>query len=141
MNELAEVLARPKSGDGSCSADVELFVAGILAISEIHPDPQLAPGAIAADPEGDYPVAFAQTVDGVDVLVSGDPHLTDLRDSRPPVFAPRGERNGSPGASAWVRLRSTDYCGADQHERHFPSSGPRAPTGSTPPSRTSKNGS
>jgi len=50
-------------------------------------DPQAQPGA-TPDPGDDYLVALAQAGDA-DFIVSGDTHLTQLSDPRPPVLTPR----------------------------------------------------
>jgi putative PIN family toxin of toxin-antitoxin system len=89
IDELAEVLRRKKFRRWLSIDEAAIFVAGIRAISDLHPDPDpLAAGARTADPDDDYLVALAQSVNDVIALVSGDPHLTELSDLQPPVLTP-----------------------------------------------------
>lgn len=88
IDELAEVLAREKFRRWITVDEVARFVAGIRAISDVHPDPDLTGDVRTADPDDDYLVALAQAVEGVIALVSGDPHLTELSDLDPPVMTP-----------------------------------------------------
>jgi predicted nucleic acid-binding protein len=51
------------------------------------PDPEdIAPG-LTSDPKDDYLVALARSA-AAHFLVSGDPHLTQLLNPRPPVLTP-----------------------------------------------------
>lgn len=87
IDELSEVLARRKFRRWLAVEDARRFVVTVRVIADLQPDP---PGVIVttADPDDDYLVALAQAVEGVVALVSGDPHLTDLVDLRPPVMTP-----------------------------------------------------
>ena len=56
---------------------------GLLVVG----DPPALPG-VSPDPGDDYLVALARAC-AADVLVSGDHHLVDLPDPRPPGVTPR----------------------------------------------------
>lgn len=87
LSELSAVLARPKLRRYVTPAEAERIVASLQAEALIVPDPALEPG-LTADPRDDYLVALARAA-GVTALVSGDRHLTELDDPRPPVWTPR----------------------------------------------------
>lgn len=87
LDEMSEVLRRDKFRRWLTLDEADRFVTGIRAISDVHQDPEPAAQPMTADPDDDYLVALAQATD-VTALVSGDPHLTDLVDLRPPVLTP-----------------------------------------------------
>jgi putative PIN family toxin of toxin-antitoxin system len=87
LSELSAVLARPKLRRYVTPAEAERIVASLQAEALIVPDPAPEPG-LTADPRDDYLVALARAA-GVTALVSGDRHLTELDDPRPPVWTPR----------------------------------------------------
>lgn len=87
ISELATVLARPKfatqAGEGRTSA----YIAALAAGSVLIEDPTQQP-AVTQDPGDDYLFALAHA-GRADFIISGDKHLTELRDSDPPVLTPR----------------------------------------------------
>jgi putative PIN family toxin of toxin-antitoxin system len=88
VEELAEVLARRKFRRWLTVEDAKRFVAAVSVIAELNPDPPPSATVSTADPDDDYLVGLAQAVEHVAVLVSGDPHLTELVDLQPPVMTP-----------------------------------------------------
>ncbi len=87
MDELAEVLARRKFRRWFTADDARRFGDALRAIVELAPDPSQVT-VHTADPDDDYLMALAQSVEGVQALISGDPHLTDMTDVVPPVMTP-----------------------------------------------------
>lgn len=87
LDELADVLARPKFRRFISAAVAREFIDGLsddaLTIDDPPPLPGVSPG-----PDDDYLVALARTADA-DHLVSGDRHLLDLDAPDPPVLTPR----------------------------------------------------
>ena len=88
LAELEYVLRRDKKLQRRFSAeDVAIYLRRLRRIAQVLPDaPQPWP-EVTRDPKDDYLVALAKSV-GVDALVSGDPHLTELVDLVPPVMRP-----------------------------------------------------
>lgn len=66
---------------------IQDFIAGFVGISEVVADPP-STATHTPDPDDDYLVALALAA-RVDVLVSGDRHLTDLAGSSVLVQTPR----------------------------------------------------
>ncbi len=87
VQELEDVLARPKFRGVLGQETTDRFLTRLLSISEWAQDPKGAPAALTRDPDDDYLLALAQA-SNVDVLVSGDRHLTDLTDTQPPIETP-----------------------------------------------------
>lgn len=87
LDELADVLARPKFRRCITTATAVSFVDGLAADAIIVTDP-LEPPSVSPDPDDDYLFALARAA-GADYLVSGDRHLLDLTDPDPPVRTPR----------------------------------------------------
>ena len=67
--------------------ETNMFVADLGAIAELAPDAPPPWPAVTRDPKDDYLVALAQSA-GVDALISGDVHLTELTNLAPPVVRP-----------------------------------------------------
>lgn len=88
LEELDEVLARPKLRAYVTLAEAAAYVALLRVGATLVPDPPRAAEALTPDPDDDYLVALARGVDA-DYLVSGDAHLLHLRDPQPPVLTPR----------------------------------------------------
>jgi putative PIN family toxin of toxin-antitoxin system len=88
LGELEAVLARPKFRSYVTHAEADAFVATLRREAELVDDPAPTPG-VTPDPKDDYLVAVARAA-RASFLVSGDPHLTGLRDASPPVLTPRG---------------------------------------------------
>ena len=87
IDELADVLARPKFRRFITGAVATEFIDGLVTDAVIVADPPELPG-VSPDPDDDYLVALARAA-GADYLVSGDGHLLDLTDPDPPALSPR----------------------------------------------------
>jgi putative PIN family toxin of toxin-antitoxin system len=87
LDELADVLARPKFHRFITAALVSEFIDGLATDAVIVADPAELPG-VSPDPDDDYLVALARAA-AADCLVSGDRHLLGLTDPCPPVLGPR----------------------------------------------------
>lgn len=87
LEELREVLRREKFRRYVTHEEVDAFL-GLLRAEGIHvDDPEPGPEGFSADPADECLIALARSVP-CDALVSGDAHLTTLRD-RIPVLTPR----------------------------------------------------
>lgn len=86
LRELSRVLAYSKIRARVSAADASDFVALLRSQATLIPDPKVVE-RICADPDDDYIIAFARAGEA-NVIVSGDHHLTDLVDLRPPVRNP-----------------------------------------------------
>jgi uncharacterized protein len=87
LAEMENVLTRPKFQDSIDSVHVDALLAGLIEDAVLVDDPSRQPG-LTPDLGDDYLVALAQKADA-QYLVSGDVHLTELKDPRPPVLTPR----------------------------------------------------
>jgi putative PIN family toxin of toxin-antitoxin system len=87
LAELGDVLARPKFRRWLTESD-GLEFAAVLAQSATVVGDQPILAALSPDPDDDYLIALARTA-GVDYLVTGDRHLTELVDPSPPILTPR----------------------------------------------------
>jgi uncharacterized protein len=87
LEELTDVLARPKFRRYISAALVAELIEGFSQDAVILNDPPEPPG-ISPDPDDDYLIALAQAA-GADYIVSGDRDLLDLTDPQPPVLTPR----------------------------------------------------
>jgi putative PIN family toxin of toxin-antitoxin system len=87
LAELERVLLRPKFRPYVTVQEVRAYVALLQRLSSVELDPEVTAG-LTADPGDDYLVALARAA-GAHVLISGDPHLTELKQARPPVLTPR----------------------------------------------------
>lgn len=76
LDELSEVLRRPKFREVASRAEVTELVEVIRRGAISHPNPRFKIG-LTRDPDDDYLVALAQN-SNVDYLVSGDKDLTTL---------------------------------------------------------------
>lgn len=86
LDELSDVLARPKFRRWLTDDDATVFVGSIRILADVRPDPASAP-SITRDPNDDYIVALSRAIDA-EAIISGDPHLTELIDLDPPVWTP-----------------------------------------------------
>ena len=87
LEELRDVLDRPRLRRWVSSATAASFVDGLAKDTEVIDDPPAQPG-LSPDPDDDYLIALARAAQA-DHLVSGDRHLLDLADPDPPVLTPR----------------------------------------------------
>jgi uncharacterized protein len=87
VEELERVLARPKFEKYLTPAEAAAYVSMLVEEGVMVTDPAPQPG-LTPDPGDDYLVALARAA-GAAVLVSGDPHLTELERPEPPVLTPR----------------------------------------------------
>ena len=87
LAELERVLLRPKFRTYVTVPEVRGYLGVLYRLSSIEADPQITVG-LTPDPGDDYLVALARSA-GVHFLVSGDSHLTGLKQPQPPVLTPR----------------------------------------------------
>lgn len=87
LGELRDVFTRSKLRNLVDPEAAAEYVSGLEEGALALPDPKVE-RPVAPDPDDDYLVALASTGDA-DYLVSGDRHLTDLADLKPPVLTPR----------------------------------------------------
>jgi putative PIN family toxin of toxin-antitoxin system len=87
LSELETVMRRSKFRSKLTEEAIQDFIAGLVGISEVVADPP-STATHTPDPDDDYLVALALAA-RVDVLVSGDRHLTDLAGSSVLVQTPR----------------------------------------------------
>jgi putative PIN family toxin of toxin-antitoxin system len=87
LAELERVLRRPKFKGSIPVVQIDALLSALAEEGVLAADPEAQLG-MTPDPGDDYLVALARAVDA-DCIVSGDPHLTQLSNSRPPVLRPR----------------------------------------------------
>jgi putative PIN family toxin of toxin-antitoxin system len=85
--ELERVLRRRKFKTSIPAVQVDALLSALAEEGVSATDPEVRPAA-TPDPGDDYLVALARAIDA-DCIVSGDTHLTQLSDPRPPVLTPR----------------------------------------------------
>jgi putative PIN family toxin of toxin-antitoxin system len=88
LDELSDVLARPKLRRYLSIEDAHRFVNAIRELAAVIDDPPQGGDLITDDPDDDFLVLLAE-VAGADVLVSGDPDLTALQRPGLVVMTPR----------------------------------------------------
>ena len=88
LDELSDVLARPKFRRYLSIKDAHWFVDAIRELAVIVDDPPEEDDPITGDPDDDFLVLLAE-VAGADVLVSGDPDLTTVQRPGLVVMTPR----------------------------------------------------
>jgi len=88
LDELSDVLARPKFRRHLSIEDAHRFVDAIRELSVVVDDPQEGDDPITDDPDDDFLVLLAEAA-GADVLVSGDPDLTTVQRPGLVVMTPR----------------------------------------------------
>lgn len=91
LDELRDVLARPRFRRWVSAGTVAEYVKGLTDAATIIDDPPVVPG-LSPDPDDDYLIALARIAEA-DYLVSGDRHLTAISDPIPPVLTPREFRD------------------------------------------------
>lgn len=87
LRELGRVLTRDKFRRYVSLDEAEHYVRMILRGATLVEDPP-EPPPLTPDPGDDYLMALASAA-GARFLVSGDAHLTQLREPVPPVLTPR----------------------------------------------------
>ncbi len=87
LAELERVLRRPKFKKSIPLVQVDALLSALSEEGVWTADPEAQPGA-TPDPGDDYLVALARA-GNAECIVSGDTHLTQLSDPRPPVLTPR----------------------------------------------------
>jgi putative PIN family toxin of toxin-antitoxin system len=87
LAELERVLLRPKFQSYVTAQEIRAYVALLRRLASLQPDPEMVAG-LTPDPGDDYLVAIARAAKA-HFLVSGDPHLTELRQAQPLVLTPR----------------------------------------------------
>lgn len=87
LDELRDVLHRPKLRRWISMQLADEFIDGLAQDAMIAPDPP-APSGLSRDPDDDYLIALARAAHA-DYLASGDRDLLDLTDADPPVLSPR----------------------------------------------------
>jgi putative PIN family toxin of toxin-antitoxin system len=88
LDELADVLTRPKFRRYLSIEDARRFVDAVRALAVIVDDPPEEADPITDDPDDDFLVLLAE-VAGADGLVSGDPDLTAVQRPGLVVMTPR----------------------------------------------------
>jgi putative PIN family toxin of toxin-antitoxin system len=88
LDELADVLSRPKFRRYLSIEDAHHFVDAVRELALIVDDPPGEADPITDDPDDDFLVLLAEFA-GADVLVSGDPDLTAVQRPGLVVMAPR----------------------------------------------------
>ena len=94
LSELERVLARDKFRRYVSPRDAQAYVAFLRRFAVIVPHVKPAP-RVSPDPGDDYLLAVA-SAQSADFLVSGDPHLAQLKNTTPEVLSPRAFRNRLP---------------------------------------------
>jgi putative PIN family toxin of toxin-antitoxin system len=93
LHELSEVLVRSKFERYVKHDDARDYLERLSREAVWIDDPIEVESGLTPDPGDDYLVALARSA-GAHVLVSGDPHLTEIEDARPPVMTPRAFLEG-----------------------------------------------
>ena len=86
IQELRGVLLREKFRRYVTEEEADRYVETIQRLAIVVQDPEEVP-SVSKDPKDDYLVALTSSVSAI--LVSGDPHLTDLDQPEPRVLRPR----------------------------------------------------
>jgi putative PIN family toxin of toxin-antitoxin system len=97
LAELERVLSREKFRRYASLDQAHGYVRAIARLALLVDDPTPLPGA-TPDPGDDYIVALARA-EHVDAIVSGDRHLLELQQARPPVLTPRAFVDQLPGGT------------------------------------------
>ncbi len=86
LEELEDVLARPKLRAWVTRAEAAAYLAVIREESILYADPPPSGSTLCADPDDEFLIDLARAA-GADTIVSGDRHLLDLRPTLP-VLSP-----------------------------------------------------
>ncbi len=84
LDELEQVLLRPRFRRYISNEAARVYVARVRALASLIADPPAQPG-LTPDRKDDYLVALSRAA-SVDYLVSGDSDLLNLSNARPPVI-------------------------------------------------------
>jgi uncharacterized protein len=87
LAELEKVLLRPKFRPYVTAREARVYIALLRRLASVEPDPEITAG-LTPDPGDDYLVALSRAATA-HFLVSGDPHLTELKQAVPAVLTPR----------------------------------------------------
>lgn len=87
LAELERALRRPKFKGSFPTVQIDALLGALSEEGIAATDPESEPGT-TPDPGDDYLVSLARAVDA-ECIVSGDTHLTQLVDARPPILTPR----------------------------------------------------
>lgn len=82
LEELREVLARPKFRPYVSAPEVTAYLDLLEHEAAAYPDPPASGEKLSADPDDEYLIDLARST-AADVLVSGDSHILALRDVLP----------------------------------------------------------
>ncbi|HTV54894.1 MAG TPA: putative toxin-antitoxin system toxin component, PIN family [Terriglobia bacterium] len=85
--ELHRVLLRQKFRQYVSEQEVEAYVAFLRRFATECPDTESVP-KLTPDPGDDYLLALARS-QSADFLISGDPHLCEMKAAEPPILTPR----------------------------------------------------
>jgi uncharacterized protein len=88
LAELDRVLGYEKIRRRVALEDAQELVAELRHHAVVAEDPIEVEVGVTRDPDDDYLVALARRA-GADVLVSSDPHITEVPGLQPPVLTPR----------------------------------------------------
>ena len=87
LEELEDVVRRDKFRHLATLDEADAFMVAVGRLARLVPDAPRPWPKVTRDPDDDYLVAHPQPA-GVDAIISGDAHLTDLTDMVPPVMRP-----------------------------------------------------
>jgi putative PIN family toxin of toxin-antitoxin system len=87
LEELRDALGRQRFRRYLTEAEADAYVGQLQSVSIFVEDPELTDHPVSDDPDDEYLIALAYSA-GAAALVSGDPHLTQLRGVIP-VLTPR----------------------------------------------------
>jgi putative PIN family toxin of toxin-antitoxin system len=82
LEELIDVLARPKLRTRVTPAEASAYVAVLRAESAVRDDPEPTGLGLCAYPDDEFLIDLARSA-GADAIVSGDAHLLELRATLP----------------------------------------------------------
>ena len=88
LAELQRALSYPKLARAVNPDEARTFVEELRNSAVLLDDPSQVESGVTRDPNDDYLVALARAA-SADVLVSGDPHITEVPGLEPRVLTPR----------------------------------------------------
>ncbi|MEP7105946.1 MAG: putative toxin-antitoxin system toxin component, PIN family [Chloroflexota bacterium] len=87
LQEVRSVLLQPRLRRYLSEEEANEFVDLLETAADLRADPDVVERVVPADPKDDYLFALAREA-GVDVVLSGDKHVTGLESPRPRVVTP-----------------------------------------------------